>query len=166
MRQSRILPFLLFAHGCSGAAISAPMKTTISVLLVVAIWGLTSASAGPAPSAPARVGSIAGTLRDEQGQVFPHVSVLIGSAPDADTRNVGNSDAAGRYVVDELPPGTYSLRFELLRRHDPNSRARTGRGRVDCATRDKVVVKAGRRTRLDAVVRYCGEYTYEVIRSY
>ena len=53
-----------------------------------------------------------------------------------------------------------------MRRYDPNSKAGTGLGRTDCATRDKVVVRAGRRTRLDVVVKYCGDYTYEIIRSH
>ena len=64
------------------------------------------------------------------------------------------------------PWRAYSLSLELMRRYDPNSNASTGRGRTDCATRDKVVVRAGRRTRLDVVVKYCGDYTYEIIRSH
>lgn len=113
--------------------------------------------------AGASVGSIAGTLRNEHGQPFPNVRVEIVSAAGAGQRYLDPSDVNRRYTLTELPPGTYGLRFTFMRRYEKN--AMSGRGRTDCATKDKVVVRAGRRTTVDVVVRYCGDFTYETIRS-
>ena len=142
------------------------MRTVSRILLCVLICGLTGVSVGPPVLvAAAKLGSIAGTLRNDQGQAFPNVTVEVSSpvlakqAPPPDTSAVD-----GFYEIVELPPGTYSLKFRSMHKYDAN--AMSGRGRIDCATRDKVVVRAGRRTIVNAVLKYCGDFAYESIRSH
>jgi len=97
-----------------------------------------------------------------RGQAFPDVSVDVSSPVLAkQARPPDHSTVDGFYEITELPPGTYSLKFRFMRRYDVMS----GLGRTDCATRDKVVVRAGIRATVNAVLKYCGDYTYEVIRS-
>jgi hypothetical protein len=68
-------------------------------------------------SAPAlaqtRTGSIFGSVRDATGQVLPGVSVTL-SGPTLVTDQVTSTSAeTGSYRFLALPPGTYTLRFEL-----------------------------------------------------
>ncbi len=69
---------------------------------------LIAASAG----AQTRTGSIDGTMRDATGQVLPGVSVTL-SGPTLVTAQVTTSNEVGIYRFLALPPGLYSIRFEL-----------------------------------------------------
>ena len=138
------------------------MSPVTRILLGVLI--LTGVSMESTLVAAAKPGSITGTLRNDQGQAFQHVMVEATSpALPGQGLRPDNSNADGVYDISELPPGTYSLKFMFMRKYD--ERALSGRGRIDCATRDKVVVRAGRQTTVDATLKYCGDFTYETIRS-
>src|SRR6185312_17506900 len=57
-------------------------------------------------------GRVLGTVRDAQGGVLPGVTVTATSAALIGQRTaVTESD--GRYLITNLPSGTYALRFEL-----------------------------------------------------
>jgi hypothetical protein len=85
------------------------MKLLRRALTVLA--GLTILSA-PA-LAQTRTGSIFGSVRDATGQVLPGVSVTL-SGPTLVTDQVtSTSTETGSYRFLALPPGTYTLRFEL-----------------------------------------------------
>lgn len=57
-------------------------------------------------------GSIAGVIHDQTGAVLPGVSITVTNSATQEARQV-LTDEAGRYVAPLLPPGTYSVRFEL-----------------------------------------------------
>ena len=138
------------------------MGTVTRILLVVFIHGLTGILTGPPLIAAAKLGSIAGTLRNEQGQPFPHGAVKVTIPVLTKQRPSIHSDLDGAYKITDLPPGTYTLTFQFMRKYDAT--AQWGLGRIDCATRNKVVVRAGRQVTVDAVLKYCGDFTYESIR--
>lgn len=57
-------------------------------------------------------GSVTGVVRDQTGGVLPGVSVELAASKD-DVRVV-DTDGVGRYRLDGVPPGTYTLTFRLL----------------------------------------------------
>jgi outer membrane receptor protein involved in Fe transport len=63
-------------------------------------------------AAQTRTGSIDGTVRDATGQVLPGVGVTLSGATLV-TAQVTASNEVGIYRFLALPPGTYSVRFEL-----------------------------------------------------
>ena len=67
-------------------------------------------------SAPAaaqvQTGSILVKATDEKGGALPGVTLTI-SSPSLVAPMTGTTDAGGAYRVPGLPPGTYSVRFEL-----------------------------------------------------
>jgi hypothetical protein len=100
-------------------------------------------------------------VRDEEGS--PRSVVVEFTSPALKQRNSILSGADGGYKMTGLPPGRYSLKFTLFHSYD----RKVGRGRTgtDCATRDKVVVRAGQHTTVDAVIKYCSGYIIETFRS-
>jgi hypothetical protein len=100
-------------------------------------------------------------VRDEEGS--PRSVVIEFTSPALKQRDSILSGADGVYKMTGLPPGRYSLKFTLFHSFD----RKVGRGRTgtDCATRDKVVVRAGRHTTVDVVLKYCSGYIIETIRS-
>ena len=139
-----------------------PVRTSLRILLGGLICGLTGVPVGSPLVAAARPGSIAGTLRNDQGQAFSGVAIDVVSPTSSKYRVSVKSDVDGHYKIADVPPGTYSLKFVFLRKYD--SAAPFGAGRMDCANRDKVVVRAGRQTAVDAALKDCGEFTYESMR--
>jgi hypothetical protein len=62
--------------------------------------------------AQVQTGSILVKATDENGAVLPGVTLTI-SSPNLVVAMTGVTDAAGAYRVPGLPPGTYTIRFEL-----------------------------------------------------
>ena len=141
------------------------MRTVSRILLCVLICGLTGLSVGPVLVAVAKPGSITGTLRNGEGQTFPGVRVEVsGPFLPKEAPSPDDSTIDGFYEITELPPGVYSLKFSFMRRYDET--ALSGRGRIDCATREKVLVRAARKVTVNAILKYCGDFTYETRRSH
>jgi len=65
------------------------------------------------PSAASAQGSISGVVRDASGAVLPGVVVEATSPDLIEKARTGTTDAAGRYRIVDLRPGTYTLTFTL-----------------------------------------------------
>lgn len=65
------------------------------------------------PAAGQTTGSIVGTVTDETGAVLPGTTVTLSGPALIGGPQVQAADAAGAYRFDRLPPGSYTLRFEL-----------------------------------------------------
>jgi hypothetical protein len=84
------------------------MRTVRCVLCCLIV--LTAASVG---SAQVITGSIVGSVTDSSGALLPGATVTLGG-----DRLIGGpqsvaTDASGTYRFDRLPPGDYTLKFEL-----------------------------------------------------
>ena len=101
------------------------MRTRMSVAVVV-VWTLVALT-----NAQSDRGEITGTVVDTTGGVLPGVTVTI-SGPE---RRTIVTDERGRFLLANVLPGTYEVRFELV-------------GFVTFV--DRTTVSAGRRARLDA----------------
>ena len=89
-----------------------------------------------APAAIAQqTGTIAGAVRDAQGGVLPGVTVTVRSDALVSGSQVVVTGEAGAYQFPTLPPGTYSVTYEL-----------TG---FTPLRREGIVVQVARTTRLD-----------------
>ncbi|MBI4477779.1 MAG: TonB-dependent receptor, partial [Acidobacteria bacterium] len=75
-------------------------------LLWIALTGVTAAAQGPT------TGSITGTVVDNTGAVLPGVSVSATSSA-LIGEQTAITNAQGQYRFPSLPPGTYTLKFEL-----------------------------------------------------
>ena len=64
--------------------------------------------AGPAAAQPSAFGSITGQVRDVSGRPVPDIGVVAVNVARQQTWTAV-SDAAGRYRVGPLPPGTYQV---------------------------------------------------------
>lgn len=84
------------------------MKRTIEVLCVVvaAVCLLASTAAGQSFS-----GSILGIVRDASGAVVPQAAITVTNTG-TNVRTEARSDAAGNYLVPNLPPGEYIMEVE------------------------------------------------------
>jgi hypothetical protein len=100
------------------------------------VWAATLSVAVVAGAAEAQqTGALSGLVRDAQGGVLPGVTVnATGEALGGAARSTVSTDQ-GQYSLTGLPPGTYTLAFEL-----------TG---FSTQTRDGVVVQVNRTTRFD-----------------
>ena len=73
-------------------------------------------SAGAAAARTALVsgfGSIAGTVTDPTGAVVPHAQVVLEHDPDNGEERRTTSDAEGRFYFDSVPPGQYTVQFDV-----------------------------------------------------
>jgi hypothetical protein len=68
--------------------------------------------AAPAAAQGTQTGTIAGTVIDTQKGVLPGVTVTV-TSPALQGPRVTTTDANGAYIVRGLPPGEYTIRFEL-----------------------------------------------------
>jgi hypothetical protein len=64
-----------------------------------------------APALAQQTGAVGGTVRDAQGGVLPGVTVTASGGATAPRSAVSNEQ--GTYSITGLPPGTYSVVFEL-----------------------------------------------------
>src|SRR5438046_1801762 len=81
------------------------------VLLALLLASLVTA----APStvfAQTETGRITGTVTDPSGLVVPGATITLTSTTTGAVRTT-TSDAVGRYVIANVPAGTYTLKFEL-----------------------------------------------------
>src|SRR5687768_11813070 len=60
-----------------------------------------------------QTGSIVGAVSDSSGAVMPGVTVTLTSDRLISGTETAVSDANGSYRFDRLPPGNYTLKFEL-----------------------------------------------------
>jgi outer membrane receptor protein involved in Fe transport len=63
----------------------------------------------PAPPLPATTGTIKGKVTDEQGQGIPLAQVFIEGTTMGDA-----ADQKGEYVIENVPPGTYTLQTRVI----------------------------------------------------
>src|SRR5688572_28137114 len=64
-------------------------------------------------TAVAQTGSISGTVRDPQGSVMPGVTVEATSPQLIEKVRSTTTDGNGRYQIQSLPTGTYTVSFKL-----------------------------------------------------
>jgi hypothetical protein len=69
-------------------------------------------AAAPA-SAQERAGALRGRVTDQQGDPIPGVVIITTHADSGEIRSFV-TDANGQYLAADLPPGRYSVRFELI----------------------------------------------------
>ena len=69
--------------------------------------------AATAASAQVQTGSIVGFVSDSSGAVLPGVTVTLGGDRLIGGVQTFTTDASGAYRFDRLPPGNYSVKFEL-----------------------------------------------------
>src|SRR5438552_9553918 len=69
--------------------------------------------AASAAYAQVQTGSIAGIVTDQSSAVLPGVTVSLSGEKLIGGAQTQTTDAAGAYRFDRLPPGTYTVRFEL-----------------------------------------------------
>ncbi len=98
-------------------------------------WAVLSASS-LAPAQTAANGRIQGVLKDTRGLILPGVTVSV-SGPAIIGSRTATTDVDGSYLFPSLPPGTYSVRFEILG--------------YETQVREGVVVSAGETRALDAL---------------
>lgn len=77
--------------------------------ITVLVCLLLATSAG----AQVQTGSITGIVSDTSGAILPGVSVTITSDRLIEGSQTYTTDATGSYRFDRLPPGSYSIKFEL-----------------------------------------------------
>ncbi len=80
------------------------MRRIISAILLVVLWAWVGHLAAPAQQ---RTGAVTGVITDPTGAVIPNAQI-VATHPDGTTRTVV-SDAQGRYLMQELPAGKYSV---------------------------------------------------------
>lgn len=102
----------------------ARLLSSTSVLLLALSFVSSAAGQG------VQTGSIRGVIVDSTGQNVPQVTVQAESAAIQGPR-VTASDNAGAYQLIGLPPGVYSVRFELLGFQPVTSTVRVGLGSIE-----------------------------------
>src|SRR5438132_1391951 len=71
-------------------------------------------------AAAAQTGVVTGLVRDQTGGALPGVTIEL-TAPRVTPRATA-TDATGRYRIEQVPPGTYTLSFRLLNFGDQQRR--------------------------------------------
>jgi hypothetical protein len=89
---------------------SARGATRLTFCAVLALVGLLILTAEPA-SAQIASSALNGTVTDASGAVVPNAKVTISSSSTGFSRSVV-TNSIGRYSIDELTPGTYSMSVE------------------------------------------------------
>src|SRR5262249_279684 len=97
------------SHSYSGSVVRRRQMKTVRRMLICAVCVLAAASA----SAQVQTGSIVGAATDASNAVMPGVTVSVSG-----DRLIGGvqtqvTDSSGAYRFDRLPPGAYSVKFEL-----------------------------------------------------
>ena len=69
--------------------------------------------AASAARAQVQTGSITGNVTDSSGAVLPGVTVTLAGEKLIGGPSIQTSDATGTYRFDRLPPGAYTVKFEL-----------------------------------------------------
>ncbi|NIV34788.1 MAG: hypothetical protein GWN58_36615, partial [Anaerolineae bacterium] len=77
----------------------------VTALRNIVHYKVVEALGGPRVRTAEAVGSIAGTVRDEEGNPIPGCTVLVASP--LGHRYTAETDAQGRYQIAEVPPGRY-----------------------------------------------------------
>ncbi len=111
-------------------------RPSVRGLRIALLIALTALSGRPAGAQDRSNGSVTGSVRDQTGGVLPGASVELASGS-AIVRSV-ETDGTGRYRMDDVPPGTYTVTFHLL-------------NFTELERRD-VVVAAGQATTVDGVL--------------
>lgn len=107
-----------------------PLHSLLTTLVCVGL-------AAPA-QAQLQTGSILVKATDEKGGVVPGVTITI-SSPVLVTSTTGTTDAGGAYRLPGLPPGTYSVKFEL--------------SGFQTTVRDNIAVNIGSTTPIDMALK-------------
>jgi len=95
-------------HECRIRGFVSPLR---SRLLVCLLAGIILASARPAGAQAQPQGRVQGQVLDPTGEPLPAVLVEIeGGATPLSTR----TEADGRYVIEQVPAGVYTMRFSLM----------------------------------------------------
>src|SRR5688572_23543905 len=81
---------------------------SLAALLAVALLLLSAT----AVTAQERTGNVAGVVKDQSGGVLPGVAVTLTNKASGRTVST-KTDADGSYIVRELEPGRYTVKFEL-----------------------------------------------------
>ena len=83
--------------------------TGLRRLMLTAVFVLAAAAA----RAQVQTGSIAGVVTDQSSAVLPGVTVSLSGERLIGGAQAQTTDTTGAYRFDRLPPGTYTVRFEL-----------------------------------------------------
>src|SRR5437667_5539958 len=83
-----------------------------NVLLLLAFLLVSLLTAPSAVFAQTETGRITGTVTDPSGSVVPGATITLTSTTTGAVRTTV-SDSVGRYVIANVPAGTYTLKFEL-----------------------------------------------------
>src|SRR5438270_551134 len=82
-------------------------------LLLLPVLLLAGLFTAPSPLlAQTETGRVTGTVTDPSGLVTPGATITLTSTTTGAFRTT-TSDAGGRYVIANVPPGTYTLKVEL-----------------------------------------------------
>ena len=92
----------------------------VSVRLFLMLWSLTAGLPAMAAAQTAAPGVLAGVVLDPDGGAVPEASVIARNDAD-DTAQATSTDRAGRFTVQGLKPGTYTIEvavpgFDIVRR--------------------------------------------------
>ena len=87
------------------------VRVTRAVATLLGVLATMAIAAGPA-SAQTTSGTITGRVIDNQNLAVPGVTVTV-EAPNFRARCRGVSSENGDYILPQLPPGTYTVTFEL-----------------------------------------------------
>src|SRR5712692_7198950 len=100
------------------------MRTNSAAILLLCALAHGVASAHPsAPQSAMRnpqYGVVAGAVRDQTGGALPGVIVELTTPRAAPL--AASTDGSGRYRLEQVPPGTYTLSFRLLNFGDQQRR--------------------------------------------
>ena len=97
----------------SRPAVRFGLPASIVLLLVAAAAAAAPNAARAQDAAPMQDGALSGTVTDTTGFVLPGVTVEVRGTADTDPGRTVVSDAAGRFTIPALRPGTYDVTFTL-----------------------------------------------------
>jgi outer membrane receptor protein involved in Fe transport len=106
--MSRALHELDPSAGPGGAAASTRRRRLGALVAVGVLW----LAEGPMPAAAQATSAVQGIVRDEQDAAIPGVLVAL-RHPSSGLERQATTDAHGRFVIANLPVGTYDVRLSL-----------------------------------------------------